>query len=85
MCRQFFLSMSKLVMKQFMLKMEDSRSFYEFFPQWEFMIIVAAIFLLNHLTYVLKQNFQNSQIIEQLSIVFYRALEKVLITKPTQN
>jgi len=73
MCRQFFLSMSKLVMKQFMLKREDSRSFYEFFPQWEFKIIVVAIFLLNHLSYVLKQNFQNSQNIEQLSIVFYRA------------
>jgi hypothetical protein len=68
-----FLSMSKLVMKQFMLKMEDSRSFYEFFPQWEFMIIVVIIFLLNHLSYVLKQNFQNSQNIEQLSIVFYGA------------
>jgi len=60
-------------MKQFMLKREDSRSFYEFFPQWEFKIIVVAIFLLNHLSYVLKQNFQNSQNIEQLSIVFYRA------------
>jgi len=68
-----FLSMSKLVMKQFMLKMEDSRSFYEFCPQRELMIIVAAIFLLNYSTYVLKQNFQNSQNIEQLSIVFYRA------------